>query len=70
MSGDWYARKIYVPGTPAYENHLKNYGHPSMVGYKEVLRNWHPARLDPARLTALYKDAGARFLIIQGVHHD
>ena len=23
-SGDWYARKMYVPGTPAYQNHLKN----------------------------------------------
>ena len=23
-SGDWYARKMYVEGTPAYENHLKN----------------------------------------------
>ena len=29
QSGDWYARKMYVPGTSAYKNHLKNYGHPS-----------------------------------------
>jgi alpha-L-fucosidase len=69
-SGDWYARKLYVPGTPAYQNHLRNYGHPSEVGYKEVLRDWNPVRLNPAALTALYKDAGARYLIIQGVHHD
>ena len=69
-SGDWYARKLYVPGTPAYQNHLKNYGHPSEVGYKEVLRDWNPTQLDPAKLVDLYKDAGARFLIIQGVHHD
>jgi alpha-L-fucosidase len=69
-SGDWYARKLYQPGTPAYNNHLKNYGHPSEIGYKEVLRDWNPVKLDPAKLTAIYKDAGARFLIIQGVHHD
>src|ERR1035438_9566625 len=25
-SGDWYARKMYVPGTTAYNNHLKKYG--------------------------------------------
>jgi alpha-L-fucosidase len=70
MSGDWYARKMYVPGTPAYDNHLKNQGHPSRVGYKEMLRDWNPRKLDPARLAALYKAAGARFLIVQGVHHD
>lgn len=69
-SGDWYARKLYNAETPAYKNHLESYGHPSQSGYKEVLRDWNPVKLDPARLTAIYKDAGARFLIVQGVHHD
>lgn len=46
-SGDWYVRKMYVEGTPAYENHLKNYGHPSEVGYKEVLRDWNPKKFNP-----------------------
>jgi alpha-L-fucosidase len=69
-SGDWYARKLYDPGKPAYKNHLENYGHPSEVGYKEVLRDWNPDRLDPEKLVEIYKDAGVRFLIIQGVHHD
>lgn len=69
-SGDWYARKMYVPGTPAYNNHLKKYGPPSELGYKEVLRDWNPSKLDPAKLTEIYRDAGARFLMIQGVHHD
>ncbi len=58
------------PGTPAYNNHLKNFGHPSETGYKDVLRAWNPDKLDPAKLVQIYKDAGARFLIIQGVHHD
>jgi alpha-L-fucosidase len=69
-SGDWYARKLYTPGTSAYKNHLKKYGHPSESGYKEVLRNWNPTKLKPAALTKLYQAAGARFLMIQGVHHD
>jgi len=70
ISGDWYARNMYVPVTSAYNNHLKNQGHPSRVGYKEMLRDWNPVKLDPAKLTAMYKAAGARFLIVQGVHHD
>lgn len=69
-SGDWYARNLYKSDHWAYSNHLKNYGHPSEVGYKEVLRDWDPSKLDPEKLTQIYEDAGARFLMIQGVHHD
>lgn len=69
-SGDWYARNLYKQGHLANKNHLKKFGHPSEVGYKEVLRDWNPAKLDPAALTKIYQDAGARFLMIQGVHHD
>lgn len=70
QSGDWYARNLYREGHKAYANHLKNFGHPSKVGYKDVLYNWHPDSLNPEYLTGLYHKAGARFLMIQGVHHD
>jgi len=69
-SGDWYARRMYTQGDLAYSNHLKKYGHPSESGYKDILRDWNPKQLDPEKLTKIYKDAGARFLMIQGVHHD
>lgn len=69
-SGDWYARKMYQPGTLAYKNHLDEYGAPSVSGYKEILHTWNPVKLDPPKLVETYHDAGARFLIIQGVHHD
>ena len=69
-SGDWYARRLYQQGHKAYDKHVQRYGHPSEVGYKEVLQAWKPDKLDPEALTALYRKAGARFLMIQGVHHD
>ena len=69
-SGDWYARNLYKSDKRAYQNHVKRYGHPSEVGYKEVLRDWNPTKLDPEKLTKIYQEAGARFLMIQGVHHD
>ncbi len=69
-SGDWYARNLYKEEHPAYANHLKKYGHPSKFGYKDVLRTWSPDSLNPEYLTDLYHKAGARFLMIQGVHHD
>ncbi|GAT63641.1 alpha-L-fucosidase [Paludibacter jiangxiensis] len=69
-SGDWYARNLYKSGHVAYNNHIKRYGHPSEVGYKDVLNSWNPTKLNPAALTKIYEEAGARFLMIQGVHHD
>ncbi len=69
-SGDWYARKMYVQNSTANKNHLKKFGNPSETGYKDLLRDWNPTKLDPARLTKIYRDAGAKYLMIQGVHHD
>ena len=74
QSGDWYARKMYIEnttwGAPAYANHIRDFGHPSVAGYKDILQTWNPTALDPAALTKTYHDAGARFLMVQGVHHD
>lgn len=72
-AGDWYAKRMYDPSGrfgDHYKAHLKNFGHPSEVGYKEVLRQWNPDKLDSAALIDLYKEAGARFLFLLGVHHD
>lgn len=35
-----------------------------------MLKDWNPVKLDPDSLTKLYYKAGARFLMVQGVHHD
>ncbi len=69
-SGDWYARNLYKEDQSAYGNHLQQFGHPSEVGYKDMLKDWNPDALNPEYLTELYPKAGARFLMIQGVHHD
>ena len=70
QSGDWYARSMYKQGERGYNNHIRDFGHPSEVGYKELLKDWNPTKLDPAALVQTYYDAGARYLLIQGVHHD
>lgn len=69
-SGDWYARNLYRPGHPAYQNHLKDFGHPSKFGYKDVLNAWKAPQWDPATLTKSFYDAGMRFMMVVGVHHD
>ena len=68
--GDWYARKMYIQGTDQYQYQLDHYGHPSKVGYKDLVGIWKAAKWDPESLMGLYKKAGAQYFVSMGVHHD
>ncbi len=68
--GDWYARNMYVQGHVQYEDHLKRYGHPSKVGYKNIVPLWKGENWDPERLMKLYKKAGAKYFCAIAQHHD
>ncbi len=68
--GDWYARLMYIQGSDQYNYHVKNYGHPSKVGYKDLIPQFKAARWDPDHLMDLYVKAGAKYFFSMGVHHD
>jgi alpha-L-fucosidase len=68
--GDWYARGMYMQGSRQYEYHLKNFGHPSEYGYKDICHNWVIDRWNPAELMDLFVEMGARYFMAMGVHHD
>jgi len=70
MKGDWYARHMYVEGSPLYNHHCRVYGHPSQFGYKDLVKLWKAEHFDPEGLMELYKKAGARFFVAQAMHHD
>lgn len=70
MFGDWYARNMYIEGTPQYEYHLRHYGHPSKFGYKDLCALWKAEKFDPEGLMEKYYKAGARYFMSQGTHHD
>src|SRR5215472_9885653 len=59
MTGDWYARNMYMEDSPQYLHHVKNYGHPSKVGYKDIVKLWKAEKFDPEALIGRYKRAGA-----------
>ena len=69
-SGDWYAKHLYLEDHPAAANHRKKFGHPSEVGYKDVLHRWKASRFDADRLMTTFRDAGFRYAVVMGVHHD
>jgi alpha-L-fucosidase len=68
--GDWYARNMYIQGHRQYEHHLRTYGHPTKLGYKDVIPTWKAENFDPDYLLGLYRRAGAKFFVSMGVHHD
>ena len=68
--GDWYARNMYIQGSPQYNYHVETYGHPSKFGFKDTIPAWKAQDFDPAGLIRLYKNAGAKYFFSMGVHHD
>ena len=51
-SGDWMARQMYMEGTPKYKYHVEHYGHPSEVGFKDILPLFKAERWEPEKLNA------------------
>ena len=69
-AGDWYARSMYMQGSPDNKHQVEHYGPPSRFGYKELCSQWTLLNWDPDELIARYKKAGARFFIALANHHD
>ena len=70
MVGDWYAKHMYVQGHGQNAHHVEHYGHPSQVGFKDIIPQWKAENFDPERLMDLFQSAGARYFVSMGVHHD
>lgn len=51
-SGDWMARSMYLEGTPEYQFHVEYYGHPSEVGFKDIIPLFKAEKWDPDKLVA------------------
>jgi len=70
MFGDWYARHLYVEGHDQYRHHWRVYGHPSKIGYKDIVPLWKAEKFDPEALMDLFVNAGAKYFFGQAMHHD
>ncbi len=69
-SGDWMARSMYMEGTREYKYHVEHYGHPSEVGFKDILPLFKAENWEPDSLVAFYKSIGAQYFFALGNHHD
>lgn len=69
-SGDWMARNLYMEGSGAYQHHVKNYGHPSEFGFKDILPLFKAEHWNPEKLVERYKRVGAQYFFVMANHHD
>lgn len=69
-SGDWMARSLYMEDSWEYKHHVENYGHPSEVGFKDIIPLWKAENWNPDKLVEFYKKIGAQYFFALGNHHD
>ena len=67
---EWYPRNMYIQGTPEFEHHVKTYGPHDQFGYKDFIPLFKAEKFSPEDWASLFKEAGARYVIPVGEHHD
>lgn len=69
-ANEWYPRLMYRRESPVFKWHAAHWGPQSMFGYKDFIPMFRGERWKPAELIALYKKAGAKYVVPVGEHHD
>ncbi|MFP4619740.1 MAG: alpha-L-fucosidase [Bacteroidales bacterium] len=67
---EWYPFHMYKEGDTTYKYHRKHYGKLSEFGYKDFIPMFTAEKWDPEQWAQLFKDAGARYVVPVGEHHD
>ena len=70
FGNEWYPRNMYRPGTPECEHHVATYGPQTQFGYKDFIPQFTAERFDADAWAALFRRAGARFVVPVAEHHD
>jgi len=70
FGNEWYPRNMYIQGSPEFEHHLRTYGPQDKFGYKDFIPLFKAEKYDPSHWAALFKKAGARYVVPVAEHHD
>lgn len=68
--GEWYSRNMYIEGSPEFKHHIETYGKHKDFGYKDFIEMFDAKEFDPSEWTALFKEAGAQYVVPVAEHHD
>jgi alpha-L-fucosidase len=67
---EWYARRMYLQGSDVYKHDIATYGPEDKFGYKDLIPSFKAEQYDPNTWAALFKNAGAKYVIPVFEHHD
>jgi len=70
FGNEWYPRNMYKKDEKEFAHHVATYGPQSRFGYKDFIPRFTAERFDPAKWAALFKAAGARYVVPVAEHHD
>jgi alpha-L-fucosidase len=67
---EWYVRYMYGGNADIMQWHTEHFGPPTKFGYKDFLPEFTAAKWDPNAWAALFRKAGAKYVLAPGEHHD
>ena len=67
---EWYENSLRLPGSPTRAYHDTTYGTGATYAAFRPLFDSATTRWDPAQMAALFKRAGARYVVLTTKHHD
>jgi alpha-L-fucosidase len=70
FGSEWYPREMYHQGSEIYKHHVATYGPQDKFGYKDFIPRFKAEKFDPAAWAALFKEAGAKYVVPVAEHHD
>lgn len=65
---EWYFNSVNVGRGPTYEHHIKTYGED--FPYENFTHMWKAEKWDPDEWASLFREAGARYVVLVTKHHD
>lgn len=70
FASEWYPRQMYQQGTDEFKHHVATYGPHTKFGYKDFIPMFKAEKFDPVKWVALFKKAGAKYVVPVAEHHD
>ena len=70
FGNEWYPRNMYLQGSPEFAHHVSTYGPQKDFGYKDFIPLFTADKFDPDQWAALFRRAGAQFVVPVAEHHD
>ncbi|MCD7867174.1 MAG: alpha-L-fucosidase [Clostridiales bacterium] len=65
---EWYYNSLNIGHGPTYEHHVKTYG--KDFRYEDFIPMWKAEKWDPVHWAELFKEAGAKYVVLTTKHHD